>query len=101
MATFWLIFDECPLSEQPIAFLGSEGEMAVVAENLAKYLWLLADGLGPMEACCGSPNARPDAAFVAFASEHAPDAKASAAVVLERVREQSEALRTHIGALCR
>ncbi|GAA2573787.1 hypothetical protein GCM10010435_56120 [Winogradskya consettensis] len=36
-------------SRGPIVFLGSEGELAVIARDLGDYLWLLANGVGPLE----------------------------------------------------
>ncbi|WP_203836448.1 SMI1/KNR4 family protein [Winogradskya humida] len=33
----------------PIVFLGSEGEIAVIARDMGDYLWLLANGVGPLE----------------------------------------------------
>lgn len=46
----WLIRPDRPLPEQPVVFFGSEGEVGVVAASLGEYLWLLAGGVGPMEA---------------------------------------------------
>jgi hypothetical protein len=54
-AAFWLIRDDPDVMSQPIVFLGSEGEIGIVARNFKDYLWLLAAGLGPYEAAC-SPN---------------------------------------------
>jgi hypothetical protein len=57
-AAFWLTRAGKELAEQPIVFLGSEGEVGVVACNLADYLWLLAGGLGPCEAVFGGARKR-------------------------------------------
>ncbi|MFI8266555.1 hypothetical protein [Streptomyces sp. NPDC085665] len=46
-AALWLIRPDRVLVEQPIVFLGSEGETGVVALDLGTFLWLLADGFGP------------------------------------------------------
>jgi hypothetical protein len=48
---FWLVHD-APLTEQPVVFLGSEGEGDVrpVAKDFPDFLELLAVGLGPREA---------------------------------------------------
>ena len=46
-AAFWVVRRGEPLEQQPVVFLGSEGETGVVAQNLWAYLWLLADGFGP------------------------------------------------------
>ncbi|GAA4585227.1 hypothetical protein GCM10023194_27320 [Planotetraspora phitsanulokensis] len=34
-------------------FLGSEGELQVIARDLGDYLWLLANGVGPLETVDG------------------------------------------------
>lgn len=46
----WLVRADRPLAEQPVAFFGSEGEVGVVATSLGEFLWLLAGGVGPLEA---------------------------------------------------
>ncbi|WP_143133295.1 hypothetical protein [Pseudoduganella namucuonensis] len=47
---FWIV-RTCPdLLEQPIVFLGAEGETAIVARNFYDYLSFLAAGLGSYEA---------------------------------------------------
>ncbi|GAA2605373.1 hypothetical protein GCM10010304_64130 [Streptomyces roseoviolaceus] len=38
------------MADRPVVFLGSEGDTAVVARDLNDFLWLLADGYGPLEA---------------------------------------------------
>ncbi|MFI1311404.1 SMI1/KNR4 family protein [Streptomyces albidoflavus] len=74
-AAFWLVREGRGLDEQPVVFLGSEGETGVVARDLADLLWLLAGGLGPREAAAGygaEGGARPDAAREAVAERFAP-----------------------------
>jgi hypothetical protein len=48
---FWLVHD-APLAEQPVVYIGSEGEGDVrpVAKDLPNFLELLSLGLGPKEA---------------------------------------------------
>lgn len=55
-AAFWTVRDTPDLLAQPIVFMGSEGEAAILACNFYDYLWLLASGLGPCEAT-SFPNA--------------------------------------------
>lgn len=60
-AACWLVRPGKPLAEQPVVFFGSEGAVGVVAASLGEFLWLLADGVGPMEAVeygaeLGKPN---------------------------------------------
>ncbi|RLU90401.1 SMI1/KNR4 family protein [Streptomyces griseocarneus] len=47
---FWIARPDAPLVEQPVVFFGSEGGVGVVARDLGRYLWLLAEGYGPLEA---------------------------------------------------
>jgi len=70
-AAFWLIEPSESLLEQPVVFLGSEGELGVVAINFEHYLWLLASGIGPYEAIAYPGIKRePIDAFQNFAKEH-------------------------------
>lgn len=47
-AAFWLVREGRGLVEQPVVFLGSEGETGVIARDLADFLWLLVEaGSGP------------------------------------------------------
>jgi hypothetical protein len=50
LAAFWLVRPDEPLVRQPVVFFGSEGETGVVATGLGEFLWLLAGGVGPLEA---------------------------------------------------
>jgi len=49
-AAFWMVRDGAAVLDQPIVFFGSEGELGVVASSFTDYLWLLAAGVGPLEA---------------------------------------------------
>ena len=49
MAAFWVRVPNAAIEAQPIVFLGSEGELAVIAQDLGDYLWLLANGVAPLE----------------------------------------------------
>jgi hypothetical protein len=99
---FWLVRDGQPVTEQPVVFLGSEGETGVVARNLADYLWLLADGTGPYEAATALERAAvPDPRLVAIAERHAPTARKSASDVTSAAgKEFPDFVRT-IESLCR
>ncbi|MGX2994770.1 SMI1/KNR4 family protein [Streptomyces sp. JNUCC 64] len=48
-AALWLARPGAPLTGQPVVFVDSEGACGVVARNLSDFLWLLADGSGPLE----------------------------------------------------
>jgi len=87
LAGFWLTRPEEEILHQPIVFFGSEGEVGVVAYDFADYLWILAAGLGPLELVEYGPESEEnDPTFEAFAEEHAPDARKTAAEALERAK---------------
>ncbi|GAA4606141.1 hypothetical protein BJY16_005676 [Actinoplanes octamycinicus] len=67
-ATLWVRDPSAPIDAQPVAFLGSEGELAVFARNLGDYVWLLANGVGPLELVDGlDREPQPIPALVALA----------------------------------
>ncbi|KOT81879.1 hypothetical protein ADK70_25740 [Streptomyces rimosus subsp. pseudoverticillatus] len=103
-AAFWLVRPDRALAEQPVVFLGSEGETGVVARDLGAFLWLLADGCGPMEAATSyKPDwvPQPDRALEAVAEQFAPDRRASATAVIEQATREFPHFDDTIMALCR
>ncbi|GAA4946356.1 hypothetical protein [Actinoplanes utahensis] len=50
LAAIWVRDPAAAIDTQPVVFLGSEGELAVLARDLGDYVWLLAGGVGPLEA---------------------------------------------------
>jgi hypothetical protein len=101
-AAFWLARDGAPILEQPIVFFGSEGNVGVIAVDFTDYLWLLAGGIGPMEAVeYGVAESKPNASFATFAAEHAAAAKKSAAEVLARATAEFPSFAQQIQSLCR
>jgi hypothetical protein len=50
LAGFWLVRANAELLEQPVVFFGSEGARCVVAGNFGDFVWLVAAGIGPLEA---------------------------------------------------
>lgn len=101
-AAFWIVREGKPLLEQPIVFYGSEGAVGVVASDFADYLWLLAGGIGPMEAVeYGADDSEPNEEFTAFAQKHAAQAKKSPADVIERARAEFPDFESSVRALCR
>ncbi|MFC9586655.1 SMI1/KNR4 family protein [Streptomyces yangpuensis] len=103
-AAFWLVRPGRPEAEQPVVFLGSEGETGVVARDLRDFLWLLADGCGPYEAAApygADRTSRPDEALTAVAVRFAPDARSTAAAVVERAAEEFPGFDDMITELCR
>jgi hypothetical protein len=104
-AAFWLVREGQPLTEQPVVFLGSEGDTGVVARNLADFLWLLAGGVGPLEAVDEYVNdgvtPEPNEEMTEIAERHAPDARKSAADVVAAARKEFTDFTATIDALCR
>lgn len=57
-AALWLANESAALLEQPVVFMGSEGETGEVAKTFDDYLWLLASGHGPYEAVAYPDDAK-------------------------------------------
>lgn len=102
-AAFWMVHPGKPVLEQPVVFFGSEGELGVVASSFGDYLWLLAAGIGPMEAVeyGADDDDEPDEAFTAFAMKHAKAHKKSAKEVLEAAQKAFPTFEADIRALCK
>ncbi|WP_314218857.1 MULTISPECIES: SMI1/KNR4 family protein [Streptomyces] len=103
-AAFWLIRPSCPLVDQPVVFLGSEGETGVVARDLSAFLWLLAGGFGPCEAATSdepdwTPSLNSD--FMAVAERFAADQQQPAAAVIEQATREFPDFDDTIMELCR
>ncbi|GAA2258207.1 hypothetical protein GCM10010232_55610 [Streptomyces amakusaensis] len=103
-AAFWLARPGRTLVEQPVVFLGSEGELSVIACDLGAFLWLLADGFGPGEAAAWRepdpvPRAHPE--LTAVAQRFAPDRRAPAAAGMERAAREFPDFEAMIMGLCR
>jgi hypothetical protein len=88
-AAFWLVREDAPLAEQPIVFLGADGETGVVACDLPSFLWLVADGSGPYEAV-EHPTRRsnPHPEFTAIAEKHAGTEPMTARQVVSAARDE-------------
>lgn len=101
LAALWLVREGQPIEAQPVVFFGSEGSVGVVARDVSDYLWLLAGGLGPMEAV-EFPEARAvDAAKAALAKVHAADREKPALEVIRLAKEEFPDFEQRIRALCR
>jgi hypothetical protein len=102
LAALWLVRPGRELTEQPVVFMGSEGECGVVAGNLSDFLWLLADGTGPMEAVeYESHDSRPDAALGELAERHATTPRRSAQEIITEARATFPSFVQNVEALCR
>ncbi|MDH2389109.1 SMI1/KNR4 family protein [Streptomyces sp. HNM0663] len=103
-AAFWLVRPGLLLADQPVVFLGSEGETGVVARDLGSFLWVLADGYGPCEAATSyEPDwtPRPNAELAAIAERFAPDQRQPAAAVIEQAAAEFPDFDDIIMELCR
>lgn len=101
-AAFWMIRPGKEVLEQPIVFFGSEGEVGVVARDFTDYVWLLAGGVGPMEAVEGRTSGRQATTHLAaFAERHAPRQRKSVDEVLARAKAEFPKFEASIRALCK
>ncbi|NUS12756.1 MAG: SMI1/KNR4 family protein [Streptomyces sp.] len=101
---FWLVRGGRELDDQPVVFLGSEGETAVLARDLGDFLWLLAGGYGPAEAA-RTPDPgwtpRPSEALAAVARRAAPGREQPAAAVVEQAAREFPEFDDTVMELCR
>lgn len=103
-AAFWLVREGAELAAQPVVLLGSEGETAVVARNLGDFLWLLADGSGPVEAASpyhDTRPSRPHPALTGIAERHAPGGRHSAVELVRAAAEEFPDFEETVLGLCR
>ncbi|MFI6937822.1 SMI1/KNR4 family protein [Streptomyces sp. NPDC050418] len=102
LAAIWLVRPGRPLTEQPIVFAGSEGEVGVVAGNLSDFLWVLADGFGPREAALyAQREARPDAELGALADRHATTPRRPGRDLIDEAKAEFPTFEEDLMALCR
>jgi hypothetical protein len=74
----------------------------VVAADLAGYLWLLADGLGPYEATSHPEQpGRPSPELTEIAERYAPGRRQSAAEVIAAARREFPGFASIINGMCR
>lgn len=103
-AAFWLIRPNCQLIDQPVVFLGSEGETGVVARDLGSFLWLLADGFGPCEAAVSHDpdwTPRPNRELTAVAERFAPTQQQTGAAVIKQAAQEFPDFDDTVMELCR
>ncbi|MET3115856.1 hypothetical protein AAKU64_000059 [Undibacterium sp. GrIS 1.8] len=97
----WFTLSETVLEEQPVVFLGSEGDRGIVATNLDEYLWLLADGIGPLEAIAYPElDPKPNPQFTEFARMNSKVAAMKAQAVLARANAAYPSFSQYIDSLC-
>ncbi|MEV6689682.1 SMI1/KNR4 family protein [Streptomyces sp. NPDC051130] len=101
-AALWCVRPGRPLVEQPVVFMGSEGACGVVAGSLSDFLWVLADGIGPMEAVEYDDLAgRPDPVLAELAERHATTPRRPAREIVLGARAEFPAYVRDVEALCR
>ena len=102
-AALWRHDSGADIEALPVVFLGSEGERGVVAASLEDFVWLLASGLGPMEAVSDFPPAAPEHArpIREFAAAECPDAERAAEGILRDAAERFPDFSDVIDAMCR
>lgn len=82
--------------------MGSEGECGVVAGNLSDFLWVLADGIGPLESVLyDEPEARPNPELTGLAERHATTPRRPARAIITEARAEFPTFTDNIDALCR
>lgn len=101
-AGFWLVRPGAPVIDQPVVYIGSEGECGVIARDLGDLLWLFAADLGPAEAFANSGSAKqPNEAFHTIAERHAPGRRNSPAEIVAAAQAQFPHFSDLIDAMCR
>lgn len=101
MAAVWCVRVGRPLADQPIVFLGSEGATGVVAGCLDDFLWVLADGMGPMESVeYDDHTSRPNAPLTALAETHATTPRRPARTIIAEARAEFPSFTEDIDQLC-
>ncbi|MEU6057895.1 SMI1/KNR4 family protein [Streptomyces sp. NPDC047097] len=105
LAALWCVRPGRGLAEQPVVFLGSEGERGVVAGSLSDFLWVLADGYGPMEVVehgiGDGDDQRPNPELEAIAGRHATTPRRPAREIVAAARAEFPAFAEDLDALCR
>ena len=99
---FWLVRPDGPIIDQPVVYVGSEGERGVIASDLGDLLWLFAAGLGPAEAFTDPNSAtQPNEAFQTIAERHAPRRRRFPAQIVTAARAEFPHFSDLIDAMCR
>ncbi|MFD6891207.1 SMI1/KNR4 family protein [Streptomyces sp. NPDC059957] len=102
LAAVWCVRPGQPLDRQPVVFMGSEGEVGVVAGNLSDFLWVLADGFGPCEAALyPDREARPDADLSELAVRHVTTPRRPAREIVAGAQAEFSTFEEDLFELCR
>lgn len=88
-AGFWLVRPGVVVTEQPVIYLGSEGQIGVVARDLGDLLWLFAAGFGPLEVLEDPEGeVEPSEAFATIAERYAPGKRRPASEIVAAAQEE-------------
>ena len=101
-AGFWLVRPGAAIIDQPVVYVGSEGQRSMIARNLGDLLWLFAAGYGPAEAAEEHDGiVEPNDAFRAIAQRHAPGRELPADQIISAARAEFPQFSDYIDDLCR
>ncbi|KAJ5110198.1 hypothetical protein N7532_002843 [Penicillium argentinense] len=101
-AGFWLVRPDATVTRQPVVFIGSEGELGVIAQDLGDLLWLFANGSGPAEAFDNpGRETQQNEAFRVIAERYAARRSRSTAEIVATARKEFPNFSELIGAMCR
>ncbi|MFH8726476.1 SMI1/KNR4 family protein [Streptomyces termitum] len=104
LAALWCVREGRPLDAQPVVFLGSEGERGVIAGSLSDFLWVLADGVGPMEVVLFGAlegEGRANAGLTALAERYATTPRRPAREIVAEAAAEFPDFSDAVDALCR
>jgi len=101
-AAIWLANEGASLLEQPVVFMGSEGETGVVARTFDDYLWLLASGHSPYEAVAYPDDSKSaDETFTRFARDQTQSSARPPSVIIAEAEAAYPTFRSWIESQCR
>lgn len=87
IVAFWIVSPTLSITDQPVIYLGAEGEHMVIAKNFDDYLWLLAGNHGAHEAFeFVSDEMLPNPGFTAFAEQYSASPKLSPETVVAEAK---------------
>ncbi|KAL4894029.1 hypothetical protein BDV59DRAFT_176693 [Aspergillus ambiguus] len=101
-AGFWLVRPDTTVVEQPVVYIGSEGEHCLIAQNLGDCLWLFANGSGPAEVIDDpGRETEPNEEYRMIAERYAPERARSSAEILVAAQKEFPNFPELIEAMCR
>ena len=101
-AAIWLTNESAAVLDQPIVFMGFEGETGVVAKNFDDYLWLLASGHGPYEAVAYPDDSKAKSQiFAEFARANSGSTERAPSELLAAANAAYPAFKNWVESQCR